>query len=239
VARPRLLDLFCGAGGAAGPGDRSSGYAKYFDIVGVDNKPQPHYPFEFHQCDALAYLELLLWRKIPGFDAIHASPPCQRHSALSVLHDKDYPDLIPETRRLLEATGLPWVIENVPGAPLRKDYVLCGCFFRLPWLRRERWFETSWQGFAMDFGGHNHDTPCISVTGHGSGANAKQREPFLRAFGRYPRQSEAEAAMGIDWMTQDELSQAIPPAYTEYIGAQLLRHVRRTETLDMGGAPAG
>ncbi len=212
--RPRLLDLFCGAGGAA------MGYHRAgFDVVGVDITAQKNYPFRFVQEDAIRVLDA--WLEMGGlaeeFDAIHASPPCQDHMATP--HRKHGTGwLLPATRELLERSGLPWVIENVPSAPMRPDFKLCGCMFGLPGLRRERWFETSWHGFALALH-HNHDDPTISVVGHGTPSWVRQK------LGRNPTIHEYRAAMGIDWMNRDELSQAIPPAYTELIGAQLLQHV--------------
>lgn len=202
---PLLLDLFCGAGGAA------MGYHRAgFRVVGVDIKPQPHYPFPFIRADAMTW-------PIRGVDAVHASPPCQAYSLGTVgfRKTKDYPDLLPGTRERLEASGLPWVIENVPGAPMRTDYRVCGCQVGLE-LRRERWFETSWQGFALATQ-HFHDKPVVSVTGHGTPTWVRKK------LGYNPTIAQYRAAMGIDWMNRDELSQAIPPAYTEYIGAELLK----------------
>jgi DNA (cytosine-5)-methyltransferase 1 len=202
---PRLLDLFCGAGGAA------MGYHRAgFEVVGVDNRPMPHFPFEFHQADATNY-------PLEGFDVIHASPPCQLYSQSTNSQKnagKEYPDLLPPTRLRLQMSGLPWVIENVPGAPMRPDYKLCGCHFGLK-LRRQRWFETSWQGFDMQ-PPCNHPEPVVSVVGHGTPSWVKEKLGFNPSIAHY------RAAMDIDWMNRSELSQAIPPAYTEYIGAQLL-----------------
>jgi DNA (cytosine-5)-methyltransferase 1 len=210
--KPMLLDLFCGAGGA------SVGYHRAgFDVVGVDNRPQPHYPFEFHQADATEY-------PLDGFDAIHASPPCQLFSVAThgdSERGEKYGDLLSPTRVRLRAQSRPWVIENVPGAPMRPDFKLCGCLFGLPMLRRERWFETSWYGFALR-SPCNHPEPSLSVTGHGVGVGNGQRGRIAAILGRNPGIADAKAAMGIDWMNRDELSQAIPPAYTEYIGHQLI-----------------
>jgi len=158
--KPRLLDLFCGAGGCSVGYDRAG-----FDVTGVDLAPQPHYPFPFHQGDALEYLAEH-WQE---FDAIAASPPCQAYSTASQTQrnaGKVYPDLLGPTRDALIGAGLPWVIENVVGAPMRPDFQLCGCMFGLK-LRRERWFETSWVGFAM-LPPHCHDGPVVSVVGHGT-----------------------------------------------------------------------
>lgn len=211
-ARPLLLDLFCGAGGAAMGYDRAG-----FDVVGIDIIDQPNYPFEFHRRDAMRPAH---WPD-EDFDAIHASPPCQAYtqSALSQRNaGKQYPDVLAPTRRLLKRMGLPWVIENVPGAPMRPDYRLCGCQFALE-LRRERWFETSWDGFAMR-SPCSHLGPVVSVVGHGTPSWVREQ------LGYNPTIADYRAAMGIDWMNRNELSQAIPPAYTEFIGQQLLEHLR-------------
>ena len=210
-AKLKLLDLFCCAGGAA------MGYHRAgFEVIGIDIEPQPHYPFEFHQADALEY-GAEHW---PEFDAIHASPPCQAYSIASkYMRDagKEYPDLLALTRDQLRDTSLPWVIENVPGAPMRADFRLCGCFFGLN-VRRERWFETSWHGFSM-MPAHDHSKPALSVVGHGTPSWVHAR------LGYNPTIAQYRDAMGIDWMNRDELSQSIPPAYTEFIGHQLLRSI--------------
>lgn len=213
----RLLDLFCGGGGC------SRGYvlAGFDDVVGVDSAPHPNYPYEFHQADALTF-------PLEGFDAIHASPPCQAYSiATGSLRNRGvkYVDLVAPTRERLERAGVPWVIENVPGAPIRPDYRLCGCMFGLPLLRRERWFETSWRGFALRPPCY-HTTPTLSVTGHGVGAGNGQRGRIAEHIGHNPGIAEARAAMGIDWMNRAELAQAIPPAYTEFVGRDLLAQCR-------------
>ena len=212
MSRPRLLDLFCGAGGC------SVGYERAgFDVVGVDIEPQKNYPFEFHQGDALRFVAA----HGHEFDAIHVSPPCQAYSQASQSQrnaGKDYPDLLAPTRDALNLTGKPWVIENVPGAPMRADFKLCGCHFGLA-LRRERWFETSWRAFELQ-PPHNHTGAVVSVVGHGSPS-------WVRAtLGYTPTIVHYRAAMGIDWMNRDELSQAIPPAYTSFIGARLLEQVK-------------
>jgi len=213
--RPRLLDLFCGAGGAA------MGYHRTgFDVVGVDIERQPHYPFRFYQGDAMDTATWLAategWSAV---DAVHASPPCQAFSVASKYKGTAHKhrDLLTGTRELLVSAGVPWVIENVPGAPMRADYLLCGCMFDCPGLRRERWFETSWQGFALNLC-HDHREPVITVAGHGPPS-------WVRREARPVTVADWRKAMGIDWMTRDELAQAIPPAYTEYIGARLLEHL--------------
>jgi DNA (cytosine-5)-methyltransferase 1 len=219
MSRPLLLDLFCGAGGA-GEGYRRAG----FDVVGVDLKFQKNYPFEFIEADALAYLRTLMDFGVGGrgFDAVHASPPCQAYtqSALSQRNaGKVYPDLLAPTRDLLEELGLPWVIENVPGAPMRADITICGCRVGLA-LRRQRLFETSWREQDVT-PPHRHTGPVVSVVGHGTPS-------WVRAqLGYNPTIADYRAAMGIDWMNRNELSQAIPPAYTELVGARLLAHLEQ------------
>jgi DNA (cytosine-5)-methyltransferase 1 len=222
VTRPRLLDLFCGAGGAA------MGYARAgFEVVGVDVADQPHYPFEFRQADAMTF-------PLDGFDAIHASPPCQAFSIASKYKGTAHKhlDLLTPTRLRLQPVSVPWVIENVPGAPMRPDYLLCGCMFGLPGLRRERWFETSWHGFAM-IPSHDHREPVITVAGHGPPSR-------VRSEARPVYVSDWRKAMGIDWMNRDELAQAIPPAYTEYVGRALAGVLAGTGASgDAAGLPAG
>jgi DNA (cytosine-5)-methyltransferase 1 len=213
MTRPRLLDLFCGAGGAA------MGYHRAgFDVVGVDNRPQPRYPFEFHQEDALTVLEFSVF--MAGFDAVHASPPCQRYIRSGMFDRFKHPNLLHAVARRLEAAGLPWVIENVPGAPMRADLRLCGCMFGLG-VKRERWFETSWRAFALRPPCH-HQRPAVGVYGHPRGRGTGEDKPW--GWGTL---ADWKEAMGIDWMkTSDELSQAIPPAYTEYVGGQLIEHLK-------------
>lgn len=208
TTRPKLLDLFCGAGGC------SVGYSRAgFEVVGVDNRPMPNYPFEFHQADALEFCREFG----PEFDAIHASPPCQLYSRMTGSREStrnEHPDLVGPCRDLLQSIHLPWVIENVGGSPLaRGATMLCGFMFGLP-LYRHRWFESEWISFRPEHrrhkipaskAGHWKPGTIISVAGHAS--------PI----------EKAREAMGIDWMTRDQLAQAIPPAYTEYIGKQLIR----------------
>ena len=216
MSKPRLLDLFCGAGGAG------MGYSRAgFEVVGVDIKPQRHYPFEFHQADALEFLR----EHGHEFDAIHASPPCQAYTISGMNARRDgieYPDLVAATRELLEATGKPWVIENVPGAPIRADFTLCGCQFGIKQLRRSRLFETSWHGFEM-MKPCCHTEPAISVVGHGTTSWTKKR------LGRNVSVEEKRSLMGIDWMNREQLAQAIPPCYTEFIGRRLLAEVQGEE----------
>ena len=179
--KPRLLDLFCGAGGA-GMGYHRAG----FDVVGVDIKPQPNYPFGFHLGYAQDVLNHLIaggiaefrggrdgrWFNLEAFDAIHASPPCQRYSTATKRNgtQDDHPDLIGPTRELLKQAGLPYVIENVVAAPL-EGFVLCGTSFGLETdgyrLRRHRLFECSWPVQHPDCMCHLDDRPFMDVTGGG------------------------------------------------------------------------
>ena len=216
VRKPRLLDLFCGAGGA------TKGYQRAgFYVLGVDIRSQPRYcGDEFVQMDALAYLERAVYSGAE-FDAIHASPPCQSYSKTrAILRGKGltprYEPLIDETRCVLHWAGKPWVIENVLGAPLRRTLVLSGQMFGLRVIRR-RLFESSVLLMAPDVprpeGGTN------SHRGYSRGGQ------YITVGGHNYNAAEGKAAMGIDWMTRDELNEAIPPAYTEYIGRQLLAEV--------------
>jgi DNA (cytosine-5)-methyltransferase 1 len=207
------LDLFSGAGGAAVGYHRAG-----FDVTGVDNRPQPRYPFEFHQEDALAVLEYSVF--MAGFDAIHASPPCQRYIRSGMFDRSKHPNVLHAVAKRLEVSGLAWVIENVPGAPMRADLKLCGCMFGLG-VKRERWFETSWRAFDLRPPCH-HQKPAVGVYGHPRGRGTGENKPW-----GWGTMADWKEAMGIDWMQFDhELSQAIPPAYTEYIGAQLMDHLK-------------
>ena len=207
----RLLDLFCGAGGA------SMGYHRAgFEVVGVDIRPQPRYPFEFHQADALEFLS----EHGAEFDVIHASPPCQRYSHCTPKsHRQSHPDLIAATRALLEDAGKPFVIENVAGARylLREPVLLCGTMFGLA-VWRHRYFEVWPRLPLLDRLQCHHAEPPVQVYGHtGAGAN-RSRE---RTRGRSNGVADWRRAMDIDWMTAAELAQAIPPAYTEWLGRRL------------------
>lgn len=207
MTKPRLLDLFCGAGGC------SVGYARAgFEVVGVDLAPQPRYPFEFHQADALAVLNRAHSLDPLAFDAIHASPPCQHYANVTRWRGApgDHPDLIAPTRVALEATGRSWVMENVRTRALRADFMLCGTAVGLR-VRRHRHFETNWSGLVMSLGCHHR--PDDFAFDHGG----KQPESVYRD------------AMGCGWMTVEESREAVPPAYTELIGHQLLQHLRMKE----------
>lgn len=230
--RPRLLDLFCCAGGAA------LGYHRAgFDVVGVDVKPQPRYPFEFIQADVLALDPTF----VASFDAIHASPPCQAHTSLNQMWNaKDHPNLIPHTRDMLRASGRPWAIENVMGAKAHmiNPIMLCGTMFDLgaegAELRRHRLFELS---FSVCFVPQCHHRLTRVIGVYGGHGRDRRRKVNGQDFSVAARR----VAMGIDWQTGTELSQAIPPAYTEFIGGQLLSAVEREakSSTQLQGAPGG
>lgn len=206
----RLLDLFCGAGGAA-----MGYYQAGFEVMGVDIQPQPHYPFEFIQTDALEYVA----EHGHNYDVVHASPPCQAYIQRNKNLTTAHPKLIEPVRELLQ--GRLYVIENVEGAPLESPVRLCGTAFGLL-VRRHRLFElpgvnplippcNHWGTVAggdfagvYAFGGKGHR--------HGRGVRDPKNMPG----------PDWNAAMDIDWMTRQELTQAIPPAYTEFIGKALL-----------------
>lgn len=211
----RLLDLFCGAGGC------SVGYhrAGFTDIVGVDIKPQKSYPFTFVQGDALEYAA----KHGHEFDAVHASPPCQRYSAMTTAskNRSEHPDLVEPTRQLLKSIGKPWVMENVPGAPFIDPIILCGTFFGLRVIRH-RLFESS--AYLMAPGVRCRHPKPGSVGKAGRDCNKKPGD-WVSVAGNCTLRVAAPA-MGIDWMrNRNEIAQAIPPAYTEYIGKQILAHL--------------
>jgi len=211
-----LLDLFCGAGGAA------MGYHRAgFKVVGVDINPQPHFPFEFIQADwrePLAYLPGL-WERNGERYFIHASPPCQRYSVMTKKwgRSENHPDFIAEVREALRAIGCDYVIENVAGAPLESPIMLCGTMFKLGSgayrLRRHRLFETSFDLFAPAT--CNHVGLALPVYGHAGGRSKRDGLVF-------PGTDAWREGMGIDWMTGKELAESIPPAYTEFIGKQIM-----------------
>lgn len=188
-----------------------------FDVVGVDIKPQPHYPFAFIQADALEYIAA----HGAEYDAIHASPPCQGYSKSAQQWrgtGKQYPDLIAETRRLLVATGKPWAIENIEGAPLINPTLLCGLMFGLD-VTRHRLFEASLP-LPLVMHPPHHKRPVRM------GRPVKDGD-LIQVVGHFSNVPYARRAMGIDWMNQGELAQAIPPAYTAFIGAQLIAYLSR------------
>ncbi|MFE0651749.1 DNA methylase [Streptomyces sp. NPDC059534] len=224
--RPLLLDLFCCAGGA-GTGYQRAG----FDVVGVDIRPRPNYPFTFHQADALQYLSgLISSGEIERYAVVHSSPPCQDKCNLTVGTNRSkgwggtHVDLVPPTRVLLEASGLPYVIEQPNGkAEIRKDVWLCGEMFSLSVLRHRNFELGRWTAAQPAHPKHRgrvrgwrhgeyHDGPYVAPYGNGGGK---------------PSVAELQAAMGITWTdVREELTEAIPPAFTQWLGARFLTRVQ-------------
>jgi DNA (cytosine-5)-methyltransferase 1 len=203
----KALDLFCGAGGATKGLQRAG-----FHVTGVDIKPQPRYcGDEFHQSDALTFT-------LEGFDFIWASPVCKKFSRMSIVRpglQEKHPNQIPEIRERLQRSGLPYTIENVYGAPLLPgSNFLCGQMFGLGVIRH-RWFESS---FTWLRPGHDRHKPGhLCIVGHGGPANQRRWKI-----------ADAREAMAIDWMSRDEIVEAIPPAYSEFIARQLLQQIAAT-----------
>ena len=224
----RILDLFCGAGGAA------EGYRQAlevlgikYEIVGVDIAKQPRYPFTFVQGDALEYLAL----HGSEFDFIHASPPCQQYSACKNIpqnRTNTYPDLVVPVREALIRTGVPYVIENVVSAPLHTNIILCGTMFGLK-VYRHRAFESSLMLFQPAHFKHTE-----RIGGYRPGGKLPRKAPrdwegYICVAGGNFTIAQARRAMGIDWMTKKEIAEAIPPAYTRWIGMQIFSTVERVK----------
>lgn len=228
MSKPRILDLFCCAGGA-GKGYHDAG----FDVKGIDISPQPRYPYEFKQADAINYLELIIYTgEHVWYDAFHASPPCQGYTALRhAPGTKGAPKLIPQVRELLDHIGKPYVIENVEEArsEMRDPMMLCGSAFGLQShgceLRRHRLFESN---VALTSPGCQHGSlPVVGVYGgHARIRSAKHGGRTTRDTWPNGHKPVAAEAMGMDWATLAEMSEAIPPAYTRHIGLQLIDHIR-------------
>lgn len=229
MAKLRLLDLFCCAGGAA------RGYAEAgFTIYGIDSEPQPNYPYSFVQDNAVKIDPLWI---AANFDAVHASPPCQFGTALRHMPDaKKHVNLIPATRKLLQASGLPYVIENVEDVARAghlgdNPTLLCGTMFGLQHdgfeLQRHRYFETNWELTAPEC--QHGGGPVIGVYGgHARCRSAKHGGRGTADKWKHGHKAAASEAMGMDWATLGEMSEAIPPAYTKHIGRQLKRHILRS-----------
>ena len=207
----KALDLFCGAGGASAGLHRAG-----FEVVGVDHAPQPSYPYRFIQADALRPPV-----DLRDFDLIWASPPCQAFTAYKRRHGHvgEHPDLIEPTRRMLRESGVNYIIENVPGAPLEDPVQLCGSSFGLD-VRRHRLFETSFPVVAPACD-HSWQTPRFPPATN----RRNLRRTVEVGVYRIPLETQ-QRAMGIDWMSRGELSQAIPPAYAEHLARQLFEQVQ-------------
>ena len=212
LSRPRALDLFCGAGGASLGLFRAG-----FDVWGVDIKPQPNYPFRFIQDDALRF-PFFGKKSTVKFDLVWASPPCQAYTKAQRIRNNNHQDLIGEIREKLQKwqqQGEYWVIENVPSSPLRHPIELCGTMFGLG-TYRHRWFESS---LPLEQPPHKKHTTKTTKMG---------RKPvsgeFIHVVGNFSGVRKARSAMGIGWMTRDELKEAVPPAYSEYIGSRIYEY---------------
>ena len=224
MGKLRLLDLFCGAGGA------SKGYHDAgFEVVGVDINNQRNYPFEFHKADAMTF-------PFDGFDVIHASPPCQAYSITKHTHDKEHPDLLNPTRQRLQASGLPYVIENVIGAEMPGSIVLCGSSFGLTAtdvdgtplvLKRHRQFESNLliEGFPCRCSFYKAKGYKVGGV-YGGGSTDRFHAENVRHGGYTPSKAVRAELMGIDWMSIANLNQSIPPAYTTFIGLQIEGMIR-------------
>lgn len=198
------------------------GYANAgFDVIGVDLLPQPRYPFEFQQMDALSIDPQWI---ADNFDAVHASPPCQAYSDMAKLTKRSYPRLIEPTRDLLRASGTPYVIENVEGAPLENPVLVCGVALGLrlgPYvLRRHRLFESNMKLVGTGCTCHKGDGVTMAVYG---GGNSNKPRTSATSGGRPYKGTadERRAIMEMPWATMAECNEAIPPAYTEFIGKQI------------------
>lgn len=214
----KLLDLYCCAGGAA-VGYHRAGW----DVTGVDINAQPNYPFKFYQADALDFVQ----EHGHEFDAIHASPPCQGYSALSAVHGNLHPMLIPATRQLLDQIGLPYIIENVIGAPLRCDVMLCGEMFKLAVIRH-RIFELG--NWSMKQPEHIPHRGRVAGFRHGEWFEG----PYFAVYGRGGGKgtvSQWQEAMDIHWTkVRREIVEAIPPAYSELLGKSLITYLEQNKT---------
>lgn len=211
MTRPRIADLFCGAGGAA-KGLHNAG----FEVVGFDIKPQKNYPYEFHEADALEV-------DLSGFDAVWASPPCQAYVDHNKNKESNHPKLIGPTIDALEANGSPYVIENVIGDVLGANLMLCGTMFNLLVLRH-RFFRCSFPPPMSPFTcTHEGKVACGDYADvYSFGAHGPRGTDGVRR-GKPKPGPDWGMAMGIDWMKREELTQAIPPAYAEFLGKQLLQ----------------
>ena len=213
-----ILDLFCCAGGAAVGYHRAG-----FEVVGVDIDPQPNYPFFFAQADALKLPPEIL----STFDAVHASPPCQAYSDLAKRNGNgdDWPQLIEPVRDLLSRSGVPFIIENVEGAPLKQPTVLCGTMFKDLRVLRHRLFETTFPVTAPEHRSHPKVHTFDRRKSH-YGKTDEWRDYVMVTGGGNCTIAAAHDAMGIDWcwLSKREINESIPPAYSQFIGQALLEH---------------
>ena len=218
--KPRILDLFCGAGGTSMGLHRAG-----FDVTGVDLAPMPNYPFKFHRGDALDFLA----EHAHEFDAFWAGPPCQSSCALTkgtnrVTKAMNHFDLIPATRAALQATGRPWVIENVQGAEVRRDITLCGEMFPGLAVIRHRYFEVN--GFPVMQPPHIKHRGRVAGWRHGEYFDGPYRQVYGDGGGK-GTVAEWQVAMGITWTdVRKEIAEAIPPAYSEYVGGQIIEQIQ-------------
>jgi DNA (cytosine-5)-methyltransferase 1 len=214
VLKPRALDLFCGAGGAT-KGLQLAG----FHVTGVDIKPQPRYcGDEFHQADALTF-------PLEGYDFIWASPPCQAWTIAGKNARRDgkvYPELIAPIRERLKALGVPWVIENVPGAPITAHLVLCGSNFGLR-VARHRGFEMWHEEFRLA-NSCAHASDLVTVCGDGTPSWSRKAR-VKRGLPPDVTVAEKRIVLQTPWMNRHEMAESIPPAYSEFIGKQVLEHI--------------
>lgn len=200
----RLLDLFCCQGGA-GKGYADAG----FQVVGVDLSPQPRYPFEFHQADAIEFVK----EHGHEFDAIHASPPCQAYTLAQRIQGNEHPDLVANMRGALDVLGKPYVIENVPGSPLKNPIELCGSMFDIH-TYRHRLFESNIPLTVPEHAEHTAKTVKM-------GRQLREGD-FYHAVGNFSGVPYVRADMGVPWMSRNGVSECIPPVYAEYVGRQLM-----------------
>lgn len=204
MTKPLLLDTFCCQGGASVGYDRAG-----FDVVGVDINPQPRYPYEFHQGDALKFI----LENHERFAAFHASPPCQLHTKAQKIMGNDHPDFIDATRAVFELIGKPWVIENVVGAPLRDPIMLCGPMFGLE-TYRHRLFESNVPLLVPE-----HATHTVPTTKMG---RTPREGEFMHVVGNFSGVERGREVMGMPWANRDGLREAIPPLYATHVGKQLM-----------------
>lgn len=229
--RPLLLDLFCCEGGA------SAGYVRAgFEVLGVDIAPQKRYPYRFLQADALGFLQWLMDSgAIRQFAAVHASPPCQHESTLKSMVTHYYPDLLAPTRDALvkmgKETGIPWIVENVATAAMHQGIQICGTALGLN-VRRHRRFDSSHLLYGP--GRCKHDLDNINVYGHNAWNYRKRSEEYRHWHRHNANQCPvpkvvAATAFEAEWMTLHGLAECIPPAYTEFLGRQLLAVITSDE----------